>query len=94
MPSLRIWGRRALVLVVLVVLALLLRPPVGWLDSEPNDVLEANEVFEQRFTYVAVGRGTAEFTAHLHGTVDRDSLFPRGNGADATAGVEIKRPRN
>ncbi|MBP8919697.1 MAG: hypothetical protein R2719_13540 [Micropruina sp.] len=63
-------------------------------DSEPNDVLEANEVFEQRFTYVAVGRGTAEFTAHLHGTVDRDSLFPRGNGADATAGVEIKRPRN
>ncbi|MCW5850995.1 MAG: zinc carboxypeptidase [Anaerolineae bacterium] len=38
MHSLRIGGRRALVLVVLVVLALLLRPPVGWLDSEPNDV--------------------------------------------------------
>ena len=38
MHSLRIWGRRALVLVVLVVLAALLRPPVGSLDSEPKDV--------------------------------------------------------
>ena len=64
-------------------------------DLEPNDVLEPDEVREVRFSYRAQGAGEATFTAHLHGTVDVDSLFPRGNGVDATAPVEIKRsPRN
>lgn len=61
-------------------------------DLEPNDVLEPDEVREVRFAYRAQGAGQAAFTAHLHGTVDVDSLFPRGNGADATADVEVKRP--
>ena len=38
MHSLRILGRRALVLVVLAILAALLRPPVGALQGEPNDL--------------------------------------------------------
>lgn len=59
-------------------------------DAEPNDVLEPNEVREVRFSYVAEGAGRAEFTAHLHGTVDIDSLFPRGNGSDGVAPVEVK----
>lgn len=60
-------------------------------DAEPNDVLQPDEVREVRFSYHAVGAGQAEFTAHLHGTVDIDSLFPRGNGVDASADVEVKR---
>ena len=59
--------------------------------GEPNDVLEPDEVREVRFTYRAMGAGRAQFTAHLHGTVDVDSLFPRGNGVDASADVEVKR---
>lgn len=60
-------------------------------DSEPNDVLEPNEVREVRLSYHAEGVGEAQFTAHLHGTVDVESLFPRGNGVDASADVQVKR---
>ncbi len=60
--------------------------------SEPNNVLEPDEVRDLRFSYVAEGVGDAVFTAHLHGTVDVDSLFPRGNGADATGDVTVRRP--
>ncbi len=60
--------------------------------SEPNNVLEPDEVRDLRFSYVAEGAGDAVFTAHLHGNVDVDSLFPRGNGADATGDVTVRRP--
>lgn len=62
--------------------------------DEPDSVLDADEVQSFRFTYKAIGRGEGLFTAHLHGTVDVESLFPRGRGADASAEVKVLRDRN
>lgn len=60
--------------------------------AEPDSVLEPAEVRDFRFTYKAIGPGGGSFTAHLHGTVDVDSLFPRGRGTDGDASVEVLRP--
>lgn len=60
--------------------------------AEPDSVLEPGEVRDFRFTFKAIGPGDGSFTAHLHGTVDVDSLFPRGRGTDGDASVEVLRP--
>ncbi|MFT4137142.1 hypothetical protein [Microbacterium sp.] len=62
--------------------------------DEPDSVLEANEVQSFRFTYKAIGRGEGLFTARVHGTVDVESLFPRGPGTEASAEVTVLRDRS
>ena len=58
--------------------------------DEPDSVLEAGEVRDFRFTYKAIAAGNGTFEAHIHGTVDVESLFPRGRGTDGEADVEVK----
>lgn len=58
----------------------------------PDAVLEPGEVQDFRFTFKAIGPGDGSFTAHLHGTVDVDSLFPRGRGTDGEETVTVLRP--
>lgn len=65
-------------------------PPGDVTDS----VLDPDEVCEFRFTYKAIGRGKGSITAHLHGTVDVASLFPRGRGTDGADTVRVLRDRN
>lgn len=57
--------------------------------GEPDSVLEAGEVADFRFTYKAIAAGEGTFEAHVHGTVDVESLFPRGRGTAADADVEV-----
>ena len=59
--------------------------------ADTDSVLDPDEVREFRFTYKAIERGAGTFTAHLHGTVDADSLFPRGRGSDGEAEVKVLR---
>lgn len=56
---------------------------------EPDSALEPDEVHEFIFNYKAIGRGRGTFTAHLHGTVDVASLFPRGRGTNGEANVRV-----
>ena len=61
---------------------------------EPDSVLEPDEVHDFIFDYKAIGRGNGTLTAHLHGTVDVASVFPRGRGTDGAATVTVLHKRD
>jgi hypothetical protein len=59
-------------------------------NEELNNSLVVGEEIELEFSYRAKAAGNVTISAHLHGTVDVDSLFPRSGGTSGSKTVEVK----
>ena len=65
--------------------------PQASLGFELNDILEPGERLELEVSYRGEKRGTSGVTAHLHGTVSPEDLFPRTHGATPELSITIRR---
>jgi hypothetical protein len=59
-------------------------------DFEPNATLDVGEQNELEIGYRAVAAGNAEISAHVHASVDVESLLPRGNGTDGRRSLTVR----
>lgn len=58
-------------------------------DTEPNATFDAGEAQEFSFPYRAAGAGTAQFTAHIHASIDVADLLPRTRSSDIEEPVTV-----
>ena len=65
--------------------------PQGIDNTALDDVLDPGEVLTLEVPYHGEGRGTTGVTAHLHGSVSTDDLFPRTNGVSPDLSIRIRR---